>query len=272
MAGWNPWHGCHPYSAGCENCYVYRIDQRHGRDASQVFRTGDFSLPIKKKRDGTWKIPSGELVYTCFSSDFFLSDADSWRPEAWDMIRLRSDLSFFWITKRIDRFSSCLPEDWGAGWDHVHICCTTENQEQAQLRLPIYQAAPIKHKRIVCEPLLGDIDLSPCLGPWVEEVIAGGESGPGARICRYEWVHHLREQCILAGIPFHFRQTGARFAMKGRQYLIARKDQFSQAKKSGLDYCPPSRKPGASLSHPAAGTEHTAPPNGYSMENLSFFE
>ncbi|MEN6339375.1 MAG: DUF5131 family protein, partial [Clostridiaceae bacterium] len=30
---WNPWHGCHKYSAGCQNCYVYRMDDRHGKDA-----------------------------------------------------------------------------------------------------------------------------------------------------------------------------------------------------------------------------------------------
>ena len=75
------------------------------------------------------------------------------------MIRCRSDLHFMMITKRIDSFSDCLPDDWGDGYDNVTICCTVENQACADYRLPIYKRAPIKHKIIICEPLLERIDL-----------------------------------------------------------------------------------------------------------------
>ena len=136
MAGWNPWHGCHKISEGCRHCYVYRMDAEHGRDSSRVYQTGEFTLPIQKNRKGDYKIPSGETVYTCFTSDFLLEDADSWRPQAWDMIRARQDLRFFFVTKRIARFRDCLPFDWGDGWEHVHICCTVENQQQAAYHLP----------------------------------------------------------------------------------------------------------------------------------------
>ncbi len=64
MAGWNPWHGCHKISEGCQHCYVYRMDAEYGRDSSQVDRTGEFTLPIQKNRKGEYKIPSGEMVYT----------------------------------------------------------------------------------------------------------------------------------------------------------------------------------------------------------------
>ena len=67
------------------------------------------------------------LVYTCFTPDFFAQDAGSWRAEAWQMIRLRGDLIFLIITKRIDRFQAALPDDWGKGYDNVTICCTIEN-------------------------------------------------------------------------------------------------------------------------------------------------
>ena len=148
MAGWNPWHGCHKISEGCQHCYVYRMDAEYGRDSSQVYRTGEFTLPIQKNRKGDYKIPSGETVYTCFTSDFLLKDADAWRPQAWDMIRARQDLQFFFVTKRIARFGECLPFDWGDGWEHVFICCTVENQKQAEIRLPIFLQAPIRHKSI----------------------------------------------------------------------------------------------------------------------------
>ena len=63
-----------------------------------------------------------------------------------------------------------------------------ENQDRVDYRLPIYKAAPIKHKIIICEPLLTEIDFRGELGPWVEQIVVGGESGKEARICNYEWV------------------------------------------------------------------------------------
>lgn len=164
MPLWNPWHGCHKLSAGCRHCYVYRIDEKHGRDSSVVTKTRNFDFPVRRTRTGTYKIPAGSTVFTCFSSDFFVEEADPWRPEAWEMIRERSDLHFFMITKRIDRLEANLPPDWEAGYPHVTICCTVENQERADYRLPIYRDAPIRHKIIICEPLLGPIDLSPWPG------------------------------------------------------------------------------------------------------------
>lgn len=55
------------------------------------------------------------LVYTCFSSDFLLEEADPWRGACWEMIRSRPDCSFLFLTKRIDRFAVCAPDDWGDG-------------------------------------------------------------------------------------------------------------------------------------------------------------
>ena len=227
MPLWNPWHGCHKLSAGCVNCYVYRTDGKHGIDSSVVVKTKSFGLPVRKKRDGSYKIGAGEMVYTCFSSDFFVEDADEWRGEAWEMIRSRPDLRFLMITKRIDRLQAVVPDDWGEGYDNVTICCTMENQERADYRLPIYRAAPVKHKIIVCEPLLSAVDLSPYLGAWVEQVIVGGESGREARTCHYDWVLGIRRQCVEHGISFRFRQTGARLLKDGQLYRIRRQFQHS---------------------------------------------
>jgi protein gp37 len=235
---WNPWHGCRKVSPGCANCYVYRIDARHERDAAAVTRNRDFSLPARRSRGGAFKLEPGETVYTCFSSDFFLAEADAWREEAWAMIAARRDLFFFMITKRIERLGVGLPADWGAGYEHVHIACTVENGEMAALRLPVYRDAPIRHKSLACEPLLGPVDLAPHLGPWLEEVLVGGESGPGARVCDYAWVLDIRAQCAAAGVPFTFRQTGARLLKDGRLYAIPRRLQGVQAAKAGIDWRP----------------------------------
>ncbi|MBE6753800.1 MAG: DUF5131 family protein [Ruminococcaceae bacterium] len=236
MANWNPWHGCTKLSAGCLNCYVYRGDERYGREHSdQPHKNGEFDLPLRKKRDGSWLIPSGELVYTCFTSDFLLDAADQWREEAWEMMRQRSDLRFLFITKRIDRFARCLPRDWGDGWNNVIICCTVENQDRTDYRLPIFLEAPIKHRHIVCEPLLERIELRRYLGGWIEGLVAGGESGQNARVCDYSWILDLREQCIERGVPFRFKQTGARFRKEGRLYHIERRLQHSQARKANIN-------------------------------------
>lgn len=101
-------------------------------------------------------------MYTCFSSDFFLEEADGWRPDAWRMIRSRSDLSFFIVTKRILRFAEAIPSDWGDGYENVTICCTVENRRRAAERLPYFLSLPILHKQIICEPLLERINLLPC--------------------------------------------------------------------------------------------------------------
>ena len=135
MAQWNPWHGCHKISAGCQNCYVYRIDAIYGRDPTVVGKTADFDLPVRKGRGGHYRLLPGERVYTCFSSDFFLDEADEWRVDAWRMIRERIDLDFFIVTKRIDRFRVNLPADWGDGYENVTVCSTCENQDRAAHRL-----------------------------------------------------------------------------------------------------------------------------------------
>lgn len=233
---WNLWHGCHKLSASCKHCYVYRGDARREVDSSVVVRTKNFDLPLRKKRNGEFKIPPGTFVYTCFTSDFFVEDADKWRAEAWEMIRCRSDLHFMMITKRIDRFSDCLPDDWGDGYDNVTICCTVENQACADYRLPIYKRAPIKHKIIICEPLLERIDLSTyAVGEWIEQIVAGGESGYEARPCDFEWVMDLRRICVENKVDFWFKQTGSKFVKDGKTYNVKRQFQHSQARKAGIN-------------------------------------
>lgn len=239
---WNPWHGCRKISPGCTNCYVYRMDDRHGRNGGEIFRTAAFTLPVRRKRNGAYFIPPGEEVDLCFTSDFLLEDADLWRPEVWKMIRCRQDLSFFFITKRIHRLTECIPADWGKGYPNVAIGCTVENQAMADFRLPLFFRMPVMKKLIICAPLLECIDLTPYLGDWVNLVSAGGESGPQARLCKYEWIKAIRRQCQETNVAFCFRQTGARLVKDGVLYRIPRKDQIGQARKANIDWFPGKEK------------------------------
>jgi len=236
MVLYNPWHGCHKISEGCRHCYVYRMDAQYGRDSSIVKKNKSFDLPLKLDRQGNYIIPSGELVYTCFSSDFLIEEADAWRGEVWGMMRRRSDLTFIFLTKRIARLQQCLPSDWNEGYPNVLIGCTVENQQQADARLPIFIKLPIQHRSICCEPLLEAIDLSPYLSDKIDQVLVGGESGPEARTCDYQWVLSLRQQAISKNISFHYHQTGANLIKDGVLYKIPRKNQSEQAAKAKLDW------------------------------------
>ena len=233
---WNAWHGCHKISAGCQNCYMFRRDAKYGKDSTVVKKTANFSLPIMKKKDGTYKLQTTDYVYVCMTSDFFIEEADEWRRDAFEMMRMRPDLNFYIVTKRIDRFDRCKPYDWKDGYDNVTICSTCENQEMADYRLPIFLSVQIKHKEIIHEPMLEAVDINKYLeSGQIENVICGGESGENARPCNYEWVLNTREQCKKWEVPFYFKQTGAKFIKNGKVYKVPRAIQMEQARKANID-------------------------------------
>ena len=136
------------------------------------------------------------------------------------------------------------PEVFAPRWpDNVWIGTTVEDQQSADERIPHLLKVPALVRFLSCEPLLGPVDLgipyavldlSMDTTPSVEElqaviegqldiegvsvgvtypgihwVIAGGESGHGARPMHPDWVRDLRDQCLEAGVPFHFKQWGA---------------------------------------------------------------
>lgn len=234
---WNPWHGCHKCSPGCMNCYVYYLDSFRDKIPNEVKRNKtNFDLPLKRNRSGEYKVPSGATLGSCFTSDFFIEEADAWRSEAWDIIRQRGDVYFLIPTKRIARFNDCVPEDWGEGWDNVAIAVSCENQEMADKRLPILLNAKIKHRLIFVAPILEYVELRSYLqSGLIEEVSVGGESYAGARVCDFDWVRRIREVCLKNDVAFDFHQTGSNFRKDGRIYHIKHRDEHSQARK-GMIY------------------------------------
>ena len=153
MAMWNPWRGCKKCSEGCLHCYIHKGDAKRGIDTSHIVKTKDFYKPIQKLKNGNYKMKAG-LIYLCFSTDFLIEEADAWRQECWQMIKERSDCTFLFLTKRIDRFMKCIPDDWGDGYENVVVCCTVENQKNADYNLGIFDKLPIKHKCITAQPLI----------------------------------------------------------------------------------------------------------------------
>lgn len=209
---WNPWHGCFKKSEGCAHCYMYFLDKQRHQDGSRIYRVkNNFDYPLHKNKDGTFKIQSGECLRVCLTSDFFLSEADVWRPEAWNIIKQRPDVGFFLLTKRPERVAACLPKDWNDGWDNVCLSVTAENQKRADERLPILLNLPFKHKGVMTAPFIGEILLKKYLaGGQLEQVIAGGENYDGSRVLKYEWVKNFMKNALLSMLlsvllkPEHF--------------------------------------------------------------------
>lgn len=234
MAMWNPWRGCNKYSEGCKFCYIHKGDTKRKIDTNNIVKTNNFNAPIAKNRNGEYKIKSGQTVYVCFSTDFLIEEADEWRDDCWKMIKKRSDLNFIFLTKRIKRLLQCIPDDWKDGYDNVTVGCTVENQERADCRLSIFKTLPIKHRNVICQPLIEGINIEKYLDN-VELVLVGGESDRDARPLNYNWVLSIREQCISKGVPFEFRQCGTHFIKDDKKYILSVKDLCSQARKANIN-------------------------------------
>lgn len=236
---WNPWHGCVKCSEGCANCYMYFLDRTRERNGAEIYKTKSaFDYPIRKNRNGSYKIKSGEMIRVCMTSDFFLEEADLWRDEAWELMRERPDVIFFLLTKRPQRVEKCLPRDWGDGWENIFFNVTCENQRRADERIPLLLSLPFKHKGIMCAPFIGPVSIEKYLGAeQIEQVICGGENYDGARPCDFDWVRSLRAECVSHNVTFCFIETGTVFIKDGRRFFLPKKQvQSEMAFRSGMNY------------------------------------
>lgn len=208
----NFWMGCRKVSQGCKHCYAERQMTGYGRSFTLVTRAKDFGAPLK------WK--EGRRIFTCSWSDFFIQEADPWRAEAWDIIRRTPQHTYLILTKRPERILESLPAGWDGGWPNVWLGVSIETTGLWD-RLVTLVNVPAQVHFLSLEPLLGPIPLSDWLtDPWpIEWVIVGGESGPQYRPMQMAWARDLRDQCVLAGVPFFFKQqAGARPGMA--PYLV----------------------------------------------------
>ena len=231
---WNPWRGCKKCSEGCLHCYIHKGDAKRGVNTGEIVKTKDYYKPVEKLKNGSYKMKPG-LVYLCFSTDFLIEEADGWRNECWQMIRERSDCRFLFLTKRIERFMDCVPEDWGEGYENVIVGCTVENQKNADKKLALFSTLPIKHKCITAQPLLERINMENYL-EGVELVVVGGESDRQARPLDYDWVLDIRRQAVEKNVSFEFRQCGTHFIKDGKMYTLQTRDLCRQARLANIDY------------------------------------
>jgi protein gp37 len=230
-SSWSPWYGCHKVSQGCAHCYAYREMAKYGKQPNIVTRSKTtFRAPLSwAKKKANW----GKKIFVCPWSDFWIEEADPWREEALHIMRQTPMFTYIVPSKRLERVPDHLPGDWGAGWEHVWLGASIEDQAAADLRVPLLLRIPCKTRFLSCEPLLGEIDsdlwivdgyggyrynaltgeewpftVEPILGNKINWVIAGGESGSDARPCHPDWMRSLRNQCEQASVPFFFKSWG----------------------------------------------------------------
>ena len=227
MAMWSPWRGCKRISSGCKFCYIHKGDEKRGVDTGSVIKLPGFDAPIAKNKKGEYKIKFGQTIYLCFQTDFLIEEADAWREECLDMIKERSDCHFVFLTKRIERLDFEVP-------DNVTVGISVENQDRADFRLGEFAKLPIKHKNIICQPLIERIDIEKYLDG-VELVIVGGEYGKDARPLDFEWVLDIREQCKRQDIRFEFRQCSTHFIKDGKEYVLPYNQLTKQAKLANIN-------------------------------------
>jgi protein gp37 len=216
-ATYNPWQGCHKVSPGCAHCYMFAWQGRAGKAKDYVIRSAraTFQAPLTRERKmvaGTYQgAHHGDtiLTFTCSLSDFFIAEADAWRPEAWEIVRQTPHATYQILTKRPERIRACLPPDWGEGWPNVWLGTSVENRRWLTRIETLAQVPAVVHFASF-EPLLGDLgDLTPWL-PLLQWGIVGGESGPGYRPMELAWLVSVAEQCQRAGVPVHVKQDAAR--------------------------------------------------------------
>ena len=237
---WNCWHGCLKVSDGCKNCYMFRDKERYGMEPRKIVRaaTKKFREPLK------WK--EGK-VFTCSWSDFFIEEADKWRPEAWEIIRKTPHLIYQILTKRPERITCCMPYGWFNDWfmgannqfvgeknpnvfNNVWLGVSIENNESINRINPLI-SGNARVNFLSIEPLIEDISYElgkefdsfdnhggTCeVSKYIHWVIIGGESGHlsgkyEARECKIEWIKEIIAVCRYYQIPVFVKQLGKKLA------------------------------------------------------------
>jgi protein gp37 len=208
---WNPWVGCTKVSAGCANCYMFRQQREYGHDPTVLRRTKTWNNPPKWQRAAD-KGGRTEFVFTCSWSDWFHEGADGWRDEAWAVVKRCPHLTFQVLTKRPERITDHLPDDWGDGYPNVWLGVSVERDDLAW-RAEVLRQVPAALRWVCAEPLLGPLPSLDLSG--IGWVVCGGESGPGWRPMETDWARQLRGRCRAAEVPFDFKQGNGHFPGTG---------------------------------------------------------
>lgn len=201
---WNPVTGCTKVSTGCKNCYAERMAKRLEAMGVKRYRSG-FKVTLQPdllRVPLRWK--QHRIVFVNSMSDLFHEDVPlEYIRRVFETITKCPQHTFQILTKRSKRLREVASElPWQSNiWMGVSV-----EDERVLHRIDDLKTVPAAVRFLSCEPLLSPLDNLPLKG--IHWVIVGGESGPGARPIRVEWVKSIFRQCKTAEVPFFFKQWG----------------------------------------------------------------
>ena len=217
-ATWNPVRGCTKISPGCKHCYAETFAERFRGVKGHPYEQGfDLRLAVNKLVDPfEWRTP--KLVFVNSMSDLFHEDV----PESYIRAVCHIMVTAKWhtfqvLTKRAERLKELLTGSvsFAADQEHIWWGVSVEDRRYGLPRVTHLQEIPAKVRFLSIEPLLEDLGRFDLSG--ISWAIVGGESGPGARPMKKEWVLSVRDQCRESRVPFFFKQWGGvRKAKYGR--------------------------------------------------------
>lgn len=215
---WNPLTGCTKISPGCKNCYAERMSLRLQAMGQRNYVNG-FELTLQEaalELPLRWKKP--QTIFVNSMSDMFHAEVPvEFIIKVFDVMRSASWHRFQVLTKRSERLLSLSDQlPWA---ENIWMGVSVENDAYTN-RIDHLRETRARIKFLSLEPLLGPLDGLRLNG--IDWVIVGGESGPGARPMKPEWVTSLRDQCVEANVPFFFKQWGGVWKKKFGRLLEGR--------------------------------------------------
>lgn len=234
----NPWEGCQKVGPGCDHCYAEARNARFGGGSAVNWGAG---APRRRTSVANWRKPLAwdaaherffatqgrrQRVFCASLADVFDNAIDpAWRRDLFDLIVDTPNLDWLLLTKRIGNVQQMVQATTLCDLlpSNVWLGATIVNQEEAERDIPKLLAVPARVRFLSMEPLLGPVDLVSSGALWsdmngnivdapsrglrgVDWVIAGGESGAGARLMHPDWARSLCDQCSAAGVPFFMKQ------------------------------------------------------------------
>jgi protein gp37 len=232
-ATWNPVTGCTKISAGCDHCYAERFSERFRGTRGHPFENG-FDLTLRAARLEQplhWR--DSRMIFVNSMSDLFHKEIpEDFISRVFDTMERAHWHTFQVLTKRSSLMRDFLRRRYGEGRAPSHIWLGVSVEDSSKKsRIRHLQEAPAGVRFLSIEPLIGAVGPLDLSG--INWVIVGGESGPGARPMKREWVREVRDQCKPKRVAFFFKQWGGLRPKSGGRKLDGREwSQFPAVSRS----------------------------------------
>lgn len=233
-ATWNPTTGCTEVSAGCDHCYAADLANVRLKDTylrrlpvlqTEENLTDPFAVRLWPERlEHPYRWRAAKMVFVNSMSDLFHVDIpEAFVRSVFEVMLDETRHVYQVLTKRpgrairfFDRNADLFPT--GLIPPHIWMGTSVESQK-VDYRVRQIRDLSAEVRFLSCEPLIGPLELDLDGIHWV---IVGGESGPQYRAINLEWARAIRDQCVIEGVPFFFKQVGGRTPKAGGRLLDGR--------------------------------------------------